>query len=81
MSNTRLIIKTAEVTTEGILIRSVEIIDGFTGETKKVAKLTKELAEFFTCVEIDMDRWFELKELQEKNPAVKILIESFRLFT
>jgi hypothetical protein len=80
MTNTRLIIKTAEVTPEGILIRSMEVIDGISGETLKVSKLTHELCEFLKCVEIDIDRYFELQQMQEKNPSVKILIDTFRLF-
>lgn len=80
MSKTRLIIKTAEVTTEGILIRTMEVIDGISGETLKIANLNPELCDFLKCVEIDIDAYFELQKLKEKNPNVIKLIDTFKLF-
>jgi hypothetical protein len=80
MSNTRLIIKTAEVTPEGILIRSMEVIDGISGETLKVSKLTPELCEFLKCVELDLDVYFEVQKMRETNPAFTKLIDTYRLF-
>jgi hypothetical protein len=81
MSSTRLVIKTAEITPDGILIRSMEIIDGITGERIKPTTLTPELLEFLKCVEIDIDAYFKLQELRKKNPAVTELIQTFKLFT
>ena len=45
-SSVRLVIKIAEITSEGILIRSMEIINTDTGETIKIAKLTPELLDY-----------------------------------
>jgi len=80
MSNTLLIIKTAEVTPEGILIRSMEVIDSISGETLKISKLSPELCEFLKCVEIDLDVYFEIQKMREKNPAFTRLVQNFRLF-
>ena len=80
-TSTRLVIKTAEITPEGILIRSMEVIDGLTGETLKVAKLTPELVDFLKVVEIGVDDYFKIQAAKEKNPNFKKLIENFKLYT
>lgn len=81
MSNTRLIIKTAELTPEGILIRSIEIIDRISGERIKPANLTPQLLDFMLHLEIDPDLYFKVEDLKKKNPDVTELINTFRLFT
>lgn len=80
MSNTRLIIKTIEVTPDGILIRSMEVIDAISGETLRVSKLTPQLAEFLKCVEIDVDAYFEIQAMREKNPSFTKLVDTFKLY-
>lgn len=81
MSNTRLIIKQAKLTDEGILIRTIEIIDSISGEIVKITKLTPELLEFIKMIEIDIDYYFDIQEMKKKNPNFRKLIQSFKLFT
>lgn len=81
MSNTRLIIKTAEVTTEGILIRSIEVIDSISGDRLKIAELNEKLCEFLKHIEIDIDAYFKIEKLKELNPNITELISNFKLYT
>ncbi len=81
MSNIRLIIKTAELTADGILIRSMEVIDGMSGERLRVAKLTPELLEFLKITEINVTKYLQIQEMKKKNPEVKNFCESFKLYT
>ena len=81
MSNTRLIIKTAELTPEGFLIRSMEVIDGSIGKTERIAKLTPELLEFLKMTEIDVSNFLRIQEMKKKNPELKNLIDTFKLYT
>jgi len=81
MSNTRLSIKTIEVTPDGLLIKSMEVIDAISGERLKIAELNEKLCEFLKCVEIDIDAYFKIEKLKEKNPNITELISTFRLFT
>ena len=81
MPDTRLVIKTAEITPEGILIRSMEIIDGESGENIKIAKLTPELLEYLKLIEISVDDYFKVQEMKKKNPAFTKLCETFKLYT
>ena len=81
MSNTRLSLKEIELTPDGILIRSVEIIDSISGETIRPAKLTEELCGLLKIVEIDIDTFFEIQQAKEKHPGFTKLIDTFKLFT
>jgi hypothetical protein len=81
MPKTRLIIKTAEITPEGLLIRTISIIDGNTGKEIRVAKITPELLNFLKMVEIGVDDYLAIQTLQKKNPNVKKLCENFKLYT
>jgi hypothetical protein len=79
--STRLVIKTAEITPDGILIRSMNVIDGVSGETIKVAKLTPQLLEFLQLIEIEVDNYFQIIRMKEENPHLKKLINTFKLNT
>jgi len=81
MSKTRLVIKTAEITPDGILIRSMEVIDGETGENLRIANLTPELLDFLKMIEIDVTKYFQIQKAKEKNPELKNLIDTFKLYT
>ena len=78
---TRLTIKDIELTPDGILIKSMNVIDGDTGETLRVAKLTLELVEFLRITEIDVTKYFQVLAMKKKNPEMKNLIDTFKLFT
>ena len=80
-NKTRLALKTVELTSEGILIRSVEIVDMISGERLRPAKLTKELAEMISCIEIDTDLYFDIQNLKAKNKIFQKLINTFNLVT
>lgn len=81
MSNTRLIIKTAELTKEGILIRSMEVIDADTGETSRIAKLTPELLDYLKLIEVDVSKYFKILDMKRKNENLTQLCETFKLYT
>jgi len=81
MSNTRLIFKTVELTPDGILIRSIEILDAISGETIRPANLTPELCNLIKVVEIDIDAFFEIEQLKKKNKTVHKLIKTFKLYS
>jgi hypothetical protein len=81
MAKTRLAFKTVELTPDGILIGSVEIIDMLSGESLRPAKLTKELAEMISCIEIDTDLYFDIQNLKAKNEIFQKLINTFNLVT
>lgn len=78
---TRLIIKNAEITPEGILIKSMEVIDGVSGETLKIAKLTPELLDFMKRWEVEVSDYFRFESMKKKNPALTKLINEFKLYT
>ena len=78
--STRLKITTAEITDDGILIRSIAIIDGVSGETIKVAKLTPELLEFLKCTEIVVDDYFKIMAAKKRNPDFAKLCNTFQLY-
>ena len=80
-NKTRLALKTVELTPDGILIRSVEIIDMLSGERLRPAKLTKDLAEMISCIEIDTDLYFDIQNLKAKNENFQKLINTFNLTT
>lgn len=80
MSSTRLIIKTAEITPEGILIRSMEIIDGESGENLRIATLTPELLDFLKLLEFSVDDYFKVQEMKKNNPSFTKLIDTFNLY-
>lgn len=79
-SNARLIIKTSELTDDGILIRSMEVIDGVSGETLKIAKLSTELLDYLKMIEIDVTDYLAATEMKKKNPAFRKLCENFKLY-
>ena len=81
MSKTRIVIKTAEITPDGILIRSMSIIDGNTGQELRIAKLTPELLDYLKVLEFDVDAYFAITAMQKKNPALKKLCQEFKLYT
>jgi hypothetical protein len=81
MSTTRLTFRNITATDAGLVIGCVEIIDTETGIVLKVAKITAELVEFIGRIEIDLDVWYNIEGLKEKNPNVTKLINNFRLFT
>lgn len=72
--HTRITINEAKATDQGILITSCSVIDGDTGKVLRIAKLTPELAELFTKIEIDTDIYFLM---QKQN--IKQLINTFNL--
>lgn len=81
MSGIRLIIKEAEATEQGILITKASIIDSETGIELRIAKLTPELANFFTCIEIDIERYQQIIDMCNSNEAFKHLVIHFNLIS
>lgn len=82
MSNTvRLIIGDAEITSEGILIKSLEIIDGENGEWIKTAQINDDLLKLLKTIEIDLSDYVNIKKMKEKNPNFTKLINQFKLYT
>jgi hypothetical protein len=81
MPNTRLIIKTIEVTPDGLLIREMSIIDSVSGEQIRVPNFTPELCEFLKMLEIDTEQFFKIQEMRKANPALNGLIDTFKLYT
>lgn len=77
--STRIVIKEASITDKGILIESMEVIDGVSGETLKIAKLTPELLDFLKLIEIEIDDYFKVQAMAEQNPAFRKLINNFKL--
>lgn len=78
---TRLTFHDVTATESGLNIARIEIIDSESGIVMKVAKITPELAEFIGRIEVDIDAWYQIEKLKEKNPNVKKLISSFNLYT
>jgi hypothetical protein len=76
----RLIITYAELTPDGILIRSMSVIDSMSGDTLRISKLTPELLELLKHIEIDTSDYMQLQKMQDANPAVKKLVETFRAY-
>jgi hypothetical protein len=82
MSKTiRLIIGDAEITDEGILIKSFEIIDGENGEWIKTAQINDDLLKLLKTIEIDLSHYVNIKKMKEKNPNFTKLINQFKLYT
>lgn len=81
MSTIRLTFCNVTASDAGINIERVEIIDSTTGKVHKVAKITPELVEFISRIEIDIDTWYNIEMLKEKNPAITKLCSSFKLYT
>lgn len=77
--STRLAITQTELTTDGLLIKQMEVIDGVSGEVIKIANLTPELAEFFEMLEIEVDDYFKIKAMKEKHPEFRKLVNEFKL--
>jgi hypothetical protein len=78
---TRLTFHEVTVSGTGLHIGRMEVIDEVSGESLRVAKVSDELCRFLESVEIDVNAWYEIEKLREKNPAVTKLIQTFRLFT
>jgi putative aminopeptidase FrvX len=81
MSTATLIITKAEITTEGILIREMKVVDGVSGEEIKIAKLTQELCDYLKNIEIDPMGYFTVKAMKQKNTAFRKLVTDFNLGT
>lgn len=81
MPQIRLAIKTAEITEDGLLIRSFEIIDATTGETLREADINEDLLEMIKASEINPSKYLKYKQLESKNPDIKNLVNSFKLYT
>lgn len=81
MQTVRLVIKTAELTEEGILIRSIEVIDGVSGERLKVSKLNQELTDYLKMIEIDVTDYLAVTTMKKKNPAFTKMCQNFKLYT
>lgn len=76
----RLIIKTAEITPDGLLIRTISVIESDTGEEHRIAKITPELVDYLKMIEIDVSDYFTAQEMKKKNPAFTKLCENFKLY-
>jgi hypothetical protein len=76
----RLTITSIELTPDGILIRSMEVIDGVTGERLKIAKLNNELTEFLKVLEIDVTDFMKVQDMKKKNPSFAKLADTFKLY-
>lgn len=81
MSATRLTILDAELTSDGILIKKMAVIDGESGEQLKIAAFTPELFDLIKRTEIDVTNYLAFQDLCAKNPAIKNLINTFNLTT
>ena len=82
MSQTiRLTITEAHITSTGLLIKSMAVIDTVSGKTLKIANITPELLDFLMMVEIDCTNFLHIQEMKKKNPALTKLIDSFKLYT
>jgi hypothetical protein len=79
--STRLIISDAQIVPEGILIKKMEIIDTVSGISLRIAKLTPQLLNFLMQLEIGTDDYFALQKMQESNPLIKKLCETFKTYT
>jgi hypothetical protein len=77
----RIIIKTIEITPDGLLIREMSIIDSVSGEQIRIPNFTPELCAFLKMIEIDTDEFFKIQELRKKNPALNTLIDTYKLYT
>jgi hypothetical protein len=80
MSKTSLIISKAELTEAGLLIRSMSIIDGASGEKIRIAKITPELLNFLLTLEIGLDDYLQVQKAKKLNPELTKLIETFKLY-
>ncbi len=76
---TKLIIKEIVHTSEGLLIKKCEVIDGVSGEVLRIAKLTPELIRLFKNIEIELDDYMKFITMLDINPNLKKLVKSFNL--
>ena len=74
-------IKDAEITSDGILIKKMEVIECISGQTLKISKLNQELVDYLKMIEIDVTNYFDAIELKKKNPSFTKLCEKFKLYT
>ena len=82
MAEARLTISECQLTEKGTLeITKLEIIDNESGETLRIARITPELVEFLKSIEINIDFWTRIQNMKDKNPAFRVLIDSFNLYT
>jgi hypothetical protein len=80
MSKISLVIKTAKLTEDGILISAIEVIDGISGEHLKIAKLNQEIIDYLKIIEIDVTDYLTIIEAKEKNPSLTKLCKNFKLY-
>jgi len=77
----RLIFKNITATEKGFTCESVAVIDSESGETLRIAKITPELISFLEHIEIDVTNYFTFAKMCEKNPNLKKLTDTFKLYT
>jgi len=77
----RIKINEAEITKDGILIKSMDIIDRVSGSVLRPSKLTPELLDFLKCVEIILDDYLTIQTLIENNKTFSKLVDTFKLYT
>ena len=77
----RLTIKQAEEINGELLIKKLAVIDETTGQELKVVKVTPQLVQFFLSIEIDVSNFLAFQDMKEKNPNIKKLVDSFKLYT
>lgn len=77
----RLSLKNITIVNNSVSIGLVNIIDTENGEIIKVAKMTPELCKFLESVEIDIDAWYQIERMKNKNPNFTVLINTFNLTT
>jgi len=76
----RLIITDSELKDGHIIIKEMQMLDNLTGKFIKAAKLIEELHDFLKLLEISLDDYYYVMEMQKKNPAFTKLCENFKLY-
>ena len=79
-SKTRIVFRDIIASGIGVSIGRLEIIDGVSGETIRIARASPELLEFLACVEIDIESWYEVQRMKKKNENFTVLIDNFKLY-
>lgn len=80
-SKTRIVFRDIAASGTGVSVGRLEIIDGVSGETIRIARVSGELIEFLSCIEIEIETWYEVQRMKKKNANFTVLINSFKLFT
>jgi hypothetical protein len=78
---TRLTFHDVTVSGTGLHIGRMEVIDEVSGEVLRVAKVSDELCRFLESVEIDINAWYQIERMKDKNPTFKKMISNFKLYT